>query len=114
MKTGLRIEWCKSRARAMRWAEEVILLQEEMRRVLAYLEWRAAWWLDRGSSMAAACAASSPYREGLVAYSTHQADIQRALIMRFEEMWRIVPTVIKSACAGDASEVSAPLSDPEE
>ncbi|KAG2354774.1 hypothetical protein BDR07DRAFT_1545883, partial [Suillus spraguei] len=29
---ALRIEWCKSRARAMRWVEEVQLLQEEMRR----------------------------------------------------------------------------------
>ncbi|KAG2742314.1 hypothetical protein P692DRAFT_20811856 [Suillus brevipes Sb2] len=36
-----RIEWCKARARAMRWAEEVELLKEEMRRILQFFEWRA-------------------------------------------------------------------------
>ncbi|KAF9231029.1 hypothetical protein BU15DRAFT_90993 [Melanogaster broomeanus] len=38
----MRIEWCKARARANRWAEEVELLSEEMRRVLAFLKWQAA------------------------------------------------------------------------
>lgn len=40
---AFRIEWCKSRARASRWAEEVELLQEEMRRVAEFLSWHAAW-----------------------------------------------------------------------
>ncbi|KAF8069134.1 hypothetical protein FPV67DRAFT_1415501 [Lyophyllum atratum] len=44
---GLRIEWCRTRARAMRWAEEVELVQEEMRRVLAFLSWKAGWWLEQ-------------------------------------------------------------------
>ncbi|KAJ7828475.1 hypothetical protein B0H14DRAFT_3466313 [Mycena olivaceomarginata] len=29
------------------WCEEVMLLREEMRRVLRYLEWQARWWRDR-------------------------------------------------------------------
>ncbi|OAX30590.1 hypothetical protein K503DRAFT_669748, partial [Rhizopogon vinicolor AM-OR11-026] len=41
---AMRIEWCKARERAMRWAEEVELLKEEMRRILQYLEWEAALW----------------------------------------------------------------------
>ncbi|KAG2028626.1 hypothetical protein BDR03DRAFT_818726, partial [Suillus americanus] len=41
---GVRVEWCKSRARALRWAEEVDLLQEEMRRVLQFFNWQANWW----------------------------------------------------------------------
>ncbi|KAG1719290.1 hypothetical protein EDB19DRAFT_1898779 [Suillus lakei] len=48
---SLRIEWCKSRARAKRWVEEVQLLREEMRRVAAYLSWHAAWW-DRKQTVA--------------------------------------------------------------
>jgi hypothetical protein len=40
----LRIEWAKTRAKALRYAEEVDLLEEEMRRVLQFLEWRASWW----------------------------------------------------------------------
>ncbi|KAF9472585.1 hypothetical protein BDN70DRAFT_909114 [Pholiota conissans] len=41
---SLRIEWCKSRARRDRWVEEVELLQEECRRVLAFFEHRANEW----------------------------------------------------------------------
>ena len=36
----------KTRARARRWHEEVQLLQEEMRRVLVFFEWKATWWRD--------------------------------------------------------------------
>lgn len=39
----LQAEWAKSRARATRWTEEVMLLKEEMRRALAFLNWRAQW-----------------------------------------------------------------------
>jgi hypothetical protein len=45
---ALRVEWCKSRARAMRFTEEVELLQEEMMRVLRFLEWQEAWWQIKG------------------------------------------------------------------
>ncbi|KAF7303547.1 hypothetical protein MIND_00583900 [Mycena indigotica] len=41
---SLRVEWAKARARAKRWAEEVELLQEEMRRVLEFCSWRAGRW----------------------------------------------------------------------
>ncbi|KAG1726897.1 uncharacterized protein EDB91DRAFT_1330912 [Suillus paluster] len=44
----MRIEWCKARARAMRWAEEVELLKEEMRRILQFFEWDAQRWDERG------------------------------------------------------------------
>ncbi|KAG1724932.1 uncharacterized protein EDB91DRAFT_1331171 [Suillus paluster] len=43
----MRIEWCKARARAMRWAEEVELLKEEMRRILQFFEWDAQRWDER-------------------------------------------------------------------
>ena len=45
--TIMRVEWVKARARMMRWKEEVLIVQEEMRRVLAYHRWKAAWWKDR-------------------------------------------------------------------
>ena len=44
---NMQVEWVKARARMMRWKEEVLIVQEEMRRVLAYQEWKAAWWKDR-------------------------------------------------------------------
>ncbi|KAJ7839774.1 hypothetical protein B0H13DRAFT_2417357 [Mycena leptocephala] len=41
---ALRLEWAKTRARAMRYAEEVDLLQEEMRRVVQFMDWRRDSW----------------------------------------------------------------------
>ncbi|KAJ8697361.1 hypothetical protein PTI98_004171 [Pleurotus ostreatus] len=40
----LRVEWVKARARAERWREEVLLLEEEMRRAIAYCCWKAEHW----------------------------------------------------------------------
>ncbi|KAG1800908.1 uncharacterized protein HD556DRAFT_1430245 [Suillus plorans] len=45
----IHIEWCKARARAARWSEEVDLLLEEMRRVLVYLEWEIEAWRSRAT-----------------------------------------------------------------
>ncbi|EDR00488.1 uncharacterized protein LACBIDRAFT_313323 [Laccaria bicolor S238N-H82] len=33
----------------MRWKEEFLLVQEEMRHVIEYLNWRAAWWHEWSS-----------------------------------------------------------------
>ncbi|KAF8223543.1 hypothetical protein L208DRAFT_1078317, partial [Tricholoma matsutake] len=38
------VEWVKAQVRAERWWEEVILLEEEMRRVLEFCQWKARWW----------------------------------------------------------------------
>ena len=43
----MRVEWTKTRARAERWSEEVILLNEEMQHILRYFEWKAGWWMMR-------------------------------------------------------------------
>jgi hypothetical protein len=82
--TGLRIEWCKARARAMRWREEVELLQEEMRRVLQFLRWHACWWDVTAHSRTLPTAAEN---EGLIAYATRQAQIRRDLAAKFEFSW---------------------------
>ncbi|KIK33973.1 hypothetical protein CY34DRAFT_98753 [Suillus luteus UH-Slu-Lm8-n1] len=63
---GVRIEWCKSRARALRWSEEVELLKEEMRRVLQFFAWQAAWWEEQGNRRVGECTA---HIEGLQAYA---------------------------------------------
>ncbi|KAG1867715.1 hypothetical protein F4604DRAFT_1881617 [Suillus subluteus] len=41
-------EWCKARAWATCWAEEVELLKEEMQRVLQFFEWDAQCWDEWG------------------------------------------------------------------
>jgi hypothetical protein len=62
---GLRLEYCKAYARVQRWREEVVLLQEEMRRTLVSLEWRANQWDICSSSTSAV----DPHTEGVIAYA---------------------------------------------
>lgn len=101
---ALRIEWCKSRARAMRWKEEVILLQEEMRRVLAFLTAQATVWRERaaGSEMridntnTRRHANDSAIIEGRRAYAKQQALLRLDLKAHFEKMWRYVGSYVRS------------------
>ncbi|KAK0496158.1 hypothetical protein EDD18DRAFT_1025398, partial [Armillaria luteobubalina] len=44
LQEALRIEWCKSRARAQRYQEECELLTEEMRRIQATFEYYQGLW----------------------------------------------------------------------
>ncbi|KAG1868741.1 hypothetical protein C8R48DRAFT_598239 [Suillus tomentosus] len=81
---GVRVEWCKSRARALRWAEEIELLQEEMRRVLQFFDWHANWWDEQQDRLVCETAAQ---REGLIAYANKQAHIRRQLASRFRVLW---------------------------
>ncbi|KAG1852201.1 hypothetical protein F4604DRAFT_1883522 [Suillus subluteus] len=81
---SLRIEWCKARARSMRWAEEVELLHEEMRRVLQFLRWHVGWWYERGHGCTLGGTAEN---EGLVAYACRQAQLRHDIADHFETMW---------------------------
>jgi hypothetical protein len=109
---ALRIEWCRSRARAMRFSEEVELLNEEMRRVLAFLEWEACCWDARATERVRTPApaagivdpmiepampviSESALDEGLHAYALRQAAIRRQLFSRFSTQWEDVPTFIR-------------------
>ena len=76
----LRLEWVKSRARAARAWEEVMLLKEEMNCVLKYLEWKSEWWRQRADARADL---TKDIREGIRAYAHDQADIQTALCSHF-------------------------------
>lgn len=80
----LRIEWCKSRARARRWSEEVTLLLEEMRRVKAFLEWQADWWDQRAQRWSGL---ERMQEEALAAYAKRQARIRQDMKARFTQQW---------------------------
>lgn len=78
------MEWAKSLARAERWEEEVLLLREEMRRVLVYLDHKAEWWKVQGSSRKDC----EPVLEsGLRAYAAKQATVCVRLAEDFAAMW---------------------------
>ncbi|KAF8958691.1 hypothetical protein BDZ97DRAFT_1923452 [Flammula alnicola] len=82
------------RARAHRWQEECLLLQEEMRHVITYFSWQAKKWRRQAEGhadkvltssrtdarlVAADAAAASIVREGKVAYVYQQAAIRDSI-----------------------------------
>ena len=81
---ALRIEWAKSRARYLRWSEEVLLLKEEMRRVRKTLEKRVAWWREREEPWEGLDRAEA---EGVCAYARRQAGVEQSLYERFTRLW---------------------------
>ncbi|KAG5220403.1 CxC2 domain-containing protein [Salix suchowensis] len=78
---ALRIEWCKSRARAQRWQEECVLLQEEMRRVIQFHQSTANQWLTR---------ANEAETEGARAYAWRQQAVRETLLTMCRETWKDV------------------------
>ncbi|KAJ8700507.1 hypothetical protein PTI98_003522 [Pleurotus ostreatus] len=92
--SSLCLEWCKSRARALRWSEEVLLLQEEMRRVLAFLRWQAEWWKGQICDDES-IPGPEVLREGLNAYARQQANVRTRLAGSFEARWACVPQFLE-------------------
>ncbi|KAJ7864121.1 hypothetical protein B0H14DRAFT_3862645 [Mycena olivaceomarginata] len=97
MNEAVRIEWAKTRARAMRWAEEVDLLEEEMRRTLQFLRWRAGWWAAKVGQRGLP---EGPQCEGETAYALRQAKNQTQLADEFTEEWKALAELISQGRAG--------------
>ncbi len=68
--TALRIEWCRSRARAQRWQEECELLTEEIRRIKVTFQFYNNVWNDRARMVDLA---------GAKAYALKQAALWKEL-----------------------------------
>ncbi|KAJ7051468.1 hypothetical protein C8F01DRAFT_1339499 [Mycena amicta] len=88
---ALRIEWARTRARALRWSEELDLLEEEMRRITEFLAWRAGWWESRIGLKTAVDLAEA---EGCEAYARRQAKMKRLLSADFRRQWTPLPALI--------------------
>ncbi|KAI9068672.1 hypothetical protein FKP32DRAFT_1672009 [Trametes sanguinea] len=93
---SLRVEWLKTRARKMRWAEEAMLLPEEMRRVLATYRYEHQLWLTRASARPVSDPA---LREGLVSYAIRQARVRTAMAAVFRRVCLPVALAASSKCA---------------
>ena len=81
---GLGIEWAKAKARADRWEEDVVLLDEEMRRVLEFCKWKATWWMEQVSLLETL---PRPLMEGLRAYAAQQADMEQRIHAAWATKW---------------------------
>ncbi|KAJ7078528.1 hypothetical protein C8R43DRAFT_1143385 [Mycena crocata] len=81
---SIRVEWTRTRARKIRWSEEVATLQEEMHRVLRYLKWQSDWWNEHIGKRSDV---SDTLASGLHAYTLKQADFHNRLRCFFERKW---------------------------
>jgi hypothetical protein len=81
---SLRAEWAKTLARKERWEEEHKLIQEEMRRVIAYFGWKAEWWWNQARCRTCDNAALA---EGLQAYAARQVSILQNLADSSIRLW---------------------------
>ncbi|KAF9547934.1 hypothetical protein CPC08DRAFT_729614 [Agrocybe pediades] len=106
LKEALRIEWCQARARAMRLDEELELVQEEMRRVLAFLDWHAEWWSTRGDGGGWKVVPEPAISEGMRAYRSRQAALRRALRDQFKETWKDVEDLVEK-CKKEVEDIKA-------
>ncbi|KAF8166405.1 hypothetical protein BJ912DRAFT_1025886 [Pholiota molesta] len=90
VKVWVRIEWAKSRARANRFTEEVLLLTEEMMRVERFFAWKANDWELKADMIGRPpdVSLSSMRIEGWVAYAKRQAAMYRSLITHFRFLWQ--------------------------
>ena len=69
---SMRSEWAQTHARMCRWKEELLIIQEEMRRVLAFFEWRSTWWLYQANQRSYV---ELSIRSGIVAYAHKQSSL---------------------------------------
>ncbi|KAJ7234341.1 hypothetical protein C8J57DRAFT_1531743 [Mycena rebaudengoi] len=83
---SVRVEWARAQARKHRWVEEVMLLREEMRRVLRYLTWQADWWDGRAGLRTAV---DDALRSGLAGYAAKEARWHRRLRDYFRKKWDV-------------------------
>lgn len=89
--SGLRVEWCKARARAQRYREELELVDEEMGRAIAFTKWRADWWLKQ---IGLRQSVTAELRDGLQAYAREQSAIEKERAQVWEEEW--VPVRVRA------------------
>ena len=89
LQATVRVEWCKAQARARRYEEEVELVVEEMRRTLAFFEWKASEWERHATTPPplGGQAIDETTAAGITAYAYKQAIIQREMISVFINDW---------------------------
>ncbi|KAF8188524.1 hypothetical protein K438DRAFT_1764272 [Mycena galopus ATCC 62051] len=88
----IRVEWMKARARADRWREELVLVEEEMRRVLEFCVWKAKWWRKKAEpgEDCDGVTVSAELAEGLAAYALEQAAREEAWLAAWGAKWEKV------------------------
>lgn len=94
MNESMRVEWGKAKARVDRWQEEVELLVEEMRRVLAYFDWKRTDW----EAKAEARKGPRDLESGLKGYAYRQSDMFCRMVTSFAQSWGPILKANRISC----------------
>ncbi|KAJ7036055.1 hypothetical protein C8F04DRAFT_1181827 [Mycena alexandri] len=88
---ALRVEWCKAYSRSRRWREELVLVEEEMRRTIEYGVWAEGRWEARSSArsvmLGTSVAITPEVAEGVRAYALEQAARERRTCEKLRTDW---------------------------
>lgn len=98
---ALRVEWTKARARGARWLEEVVHLDEEMRRVLESSTTEIGRWREQVLRRPLLQPGEKILREGLSAYAEEHIDREATIIQLWGEKWRAIRSLASPIIAGD-------------
>ncbi|KAG6805782.1 hypothetical protein H0H92_014024 [Tricholoma furcatifolium] len=92
---NLRIEWCKSKARADRWHEEIRLILAEMSRIkLFFLAMADQWAARTGVQICTGSYDDVATAAGRDAYAASQAAMYRSMSSYCASIWRHVPDFV--------------------
>ncbi|KAJ3500142.1 hypothetical protein NMY22_g19358 [Coprinellus aureogranulatus] len=99
-----KIEWAKSRARSLRYQEEIQIVKEEMNRTVRFFTWKERDWMRCAVAKEMVALQSGDtdcltpeHAEGLRAYAERQASVCRGLRDSFIKQWTHVDSMIKMA-----------------
>ncbi|KAJ7810080.1 hypothetical protein B0H14DRAFT_3480890 [Mycena olivaceomarginata] len=82
---ALRVEWCKVYARMRRWHEDVVLVEEEMRRTIEFGGWMVAQW--EVSTSARTQGVDLALAEGLRVYSLKHISHEEKMCTMLVSQW---------------------------
>ena len=81
---SMRTEWAQTRVRMCQWKEELLIIQEEMRRVLVFFEWKSVWWLEQANRRVSL---EPSVESGVVAYAHKQSTLCLCMAIRCAAYW---------------------------
>jgi hypothetical protein len=86
---SIQAHWARCQARAERHEEEVQLTVEEMRRTVAFFQWKSGWWLTLQDAHGKSTVPPDPQvQHGLRAYANRQASMYSSLATTYVNHWR--------------------------
>ena len=104
--SDLHIEFCKSKVHADRWAEEVELLQEEMKQVKYFFKTHMEQWQLKVAAVSKTLGMSPAMAEGLCTFVSEQVVQYNIIHSHCEHLWQYVAEYIALG-AGDVVPPSA-------